>query len=154
MTKTNVKDIKQLREKTGARMMDCKEALEKAQGDFDQATKLVERAGLARAEKKLDRETMSGLIMSYVHNNGQIGSMLEIQCETDFVAKNEEFKAMAKDIAMQITAMDPENIEELMSQEFIKDPSMTIETLIKSLSGKVGEKMEIKRFIRYKLGQQ
>lgn len=149
--KISAQDIKKLREQTGARMMDCKKALDEAKGDFDKAVKIVEQAGLARADKTQDRETSAGLVMSYVHNNGKIGSLIELQCETDFVAKNEEFVAMARDIAMQITAMNPENVAELMKQEFIKDPSINIETLIKSLSGKIGEKMEVKRFVRYTL---
>jgi elongation factor Ts len=149
--KISAQDIKKLRDQTGARMMDCKKALEEAKGDFKQALKIVEETGLARADKAQDRETAAGLIMSYVHNNGKIGSLVELHCETDFVAKNEEFQAMARDIAMQITAMNPENVEELMKQEYIKDPSIKIETLVKALSGKIGEKMEVKRFVRYSL---
>ncbi len=149
--KISAQDIKKLRDQTGARMMDCKKALEEASGDLDKAVKVVEQAGLARADKTQDRETSAGLIMSYIHNNGKIGALVELHCETDFVAKNEEFQAMARDIAMQITAMNPENVQELMGQEYIKDPSINIETLVKSLSGKIGEKMEVKRFVRYSL---
>lgn len=149
--KISAQNIKKLRDQTGARMMDCKKALEKAEGDFKQAVKIVEETGLARADKNQDRETAAGLIASYVHNNGKVGVLVELHCETDFVAKNEEFQNMARDIAMQITAMNPADVEELMKQEFVKDSSMTIATLVKSLSGKIGEKMEVKRFERYSL---
>ncbi len=151
-TKINAQVIKKLRDATGARMMDCKKALEKTAGNFDQAIKAVEEAGLARAEKNQDRATTAGTVASYVHNNGKIGALVEIQCETDFVAKNEEFQTMAKDIAMQVAAMNPQDVAELLAQDFIKDASVTVETLIKSLSGKTGEKMQLKRFTRLELG--
>ncbi|KKT79053.1 MAG: Elongation factor Ts [Parcubacteria group bacterium GW2011_GWF2_44_8] len=145
--------VKKLREITGARIMDCKKALEEAKGDFAQAQKLVEAKGLARAEKNADREIKTGYIASYVHGNGLVASLVEILCETDFVGKNEEFRSLAKDIAMQVTAMNPATVEELLDQEFIKDGSKTIGVLLKSLSGKIGERMEIKRFVRYELGK-
>ncbi len=152
-SEVDVKLIQKLRQQTGARMLDCKQALEKAEGNFDQAIELVEQAGLDRAESKEGRETSAGLIVSYVHNNGKVGSLVEVQCETDFVAKNKEFKTMARDIAMQVTAMKPENVADLLQQKFIKDASIDVETLIKSVSGKIGENMKVKRFVRYELGQ-
>ncbi|MGD9129026.1 MAG: translation elongation factor Ts [Candidatus Woesebacteria bacterium] len=148
-----MKDVKKLREETGARIMDCKKALEESKGDFKKAIKIVEEKGLARAEKKSDRETKSGYIASYVHNNGLVAALVEIQCETDFVAQNEEFRAMAKDIAMQVVAMNPENVKDLLAQEFIKEPAKKIETILKSVSGKIGEKMVISRFVRYEVGK-
>ncbi len=146
-------DIKKLREETGARIMDCKKALEEAAGDMKKAKALVEAKGLARADKTADRETKEGFIASYVHNNGLIGALVEIQCETDFVAANDEFRSMARDVAMQVAAMNPENVEDLLAQDFIKDPSKTIDVLIKSVSGKVGERMILTRFIRYEVGK-
>lgn len=146
-------DIKKLREETGAGMLDCKKALEESSGDMDKAREWVKARGLAKAEKKADRETKEGYIASYVHMTGKIASLVEILCETDFVAMNDEFQAMAKDIAMQVASMDPESVEDLMSQDFVKDPSMTIEGLLKSLSGKIGEKFVINRFVRYQLGE-
>lgn len=152
MAKVSAKDVKKLRELTGARILDCKKALDEADGDFDQAEKIVAKKGLARAEKHQDREAAAGFIAQYVHNNGKVGALVELRCETDFVAQNEEFKQLGKDIAMQVVAMNPENNEELLAQEFIKDASVTIEKLIKALSGKIGEKMVLFRFCRFELG--
>jgi len=154
MSKISTADLKKLREETGARILDCKKALEEANGDLKKAKKIVEAKGLARAEKKADRETKAGYVASYVHNNGLIAALVEIQCETDFVAQNQEFKDVAKDIAMQVTAMNPADVKELFEQDFIKDPSKTIENLLKSLSGKIGEKMILKRFVRFEVGQE
>lgn len=149
----SMNEIKKLREETGARIMDCKKALEAAEGDMKKAKALVEEKGLARAEKTADRETKEGFIASYVHSNGLIGALVEIQCETDFVAANDEFRTMARDVAMQVVAMNPENVEELLAQDFIKDPSKNIELLIKSVSGKIGERMVLTRFVRYEVGK-
>jgi elongation factor Ts len=148
----NAADIKKLREKTGARVMDCKKALEEAKGDFKKAEKLVEEKGLKRAEKTKDREVKVGFIASYVHGNATVASMVKLLCETDFVAANDEFRSLGKSIAMQIASMNPKDKEELLKQEFIKDPSVTIEDLLKKLSGKIGEKMEIGEFTRYEIG--
>lgn len=145
-------DIKKLREVTGARIMDCKKALEEANGDFKKAEALVEAKGLARAEKNEDRETKAGFIAHYVHMTGMTAALVEVVCETDFVAKNQDFRDLARDIAMHVTAMNPASVEELLEQEFIKDGSKTIGGMLKALSGKIGEKMVISRFVRYELG--
>lgn len=147
-------DVKKLREETGAGMMDCKKALDEANGDFDKARAIVRERGLAKAEKKSDRETKEGYIASYVHTNRKMGVMLEMLCETDYVARNEEFQKMATDIAMHTVAMNPASVEELLSQEFIRNPDITIENMIKELSGKIGEKFVLNRFIRYEVGQE
>jgi elongation factor Ts len=154
MSKISAQEVKKLRELTGARVLDCKKALEEADGDFAQAEKIVAKKGLARAEKNQDRETTAGIIAQYVHNNGKIGALVEIRCETDFVAQNQEFKQMSRDIAMQVVAMNPQDVDELLTQEFIKDPSIKIESLIKTLSGKIGEKMIVSRFCRFNLGEK
>ena len=154
MTKVDAKLVKQLREQTGARVLDCKKALEEAQGDLAKAEQLVAEKGLARAEKNQDRATQAGSIVSYVHTNGKVGAMVELQCETDFVAQNEEFQTLGKDIAMQVVAMNPQDTSELLSQEFIRDPSVKIETLVKTLSGKIGERMVLARFVRFELGEE
>lgn len=153
MKKISAVEIKKLREITGARVLDCKKALEEAEGDLKKAEEIVAQKGLARAEKSQDRATTAGLIAQYVHSNGKIGALVEIRCETDFVAQNNEFKEMAKDVAMQVVAMNPETVEELLDQDFIKDSSLKIETLIKLLSGKIGEKMVVARFKRFELGE-
>ncbi len=145
--------VKQLREETGAGMMDCKKALEEANGDYQKALKLVEERGLAKAEKKADRETKQGYLGCYVHSTGMIAGVAELLCETDFVAKNEEFRQLAKDIAMQIAAMNPENEAELLVQEMIKNPELTVENAIKLLSGKIGEKIALGRYQRMQIGE-
>lgn len=146
-------DVKKLRTQTGAGVMDCRKALEEAKGNFAKAIEIVRQKGLARAEKKQDRETKAGHLAAYVHANNQIAALVEVRTETDFVARNEELQAIAKDIAMQIVAMQPADIAELLEQEFIKNPSITVEEMIKELSGKVGEKLVVARFVRYQVGK-
>jgi elongation factor Ts len=153
MAKYTADDVKRLREEMGAGMMDCKKALDEADGDYEKAKEIVRQRGLAKAEKKADRETKEGYIASYVHATGKSAALVEILCETDFVARNPEFQTMAKDIAMQVVAMSPENVDELLKQEFIKNPSVTIEDLVKQLSGKIGEKFVVNRFMRYVVGE-
>jgi elongation factor Ts len=149
----SMKDLKKLREETGARVMDSKKALEEAKGNYAKAKKLVEEKGLARAEKTADRETKAGFVASYIHNNGQVASLVELVCETDFVAQNSEFRALANEIAMQVASMNPKDTKELLAQEYIRDATATIEKLVKALSGKIGEKIEVSRFIRFKIGE-
>jgi elongation factor Ts len=147
-------DIKKLREETGAGMMDCKKALEEAKGNYDEAVEVVKQRGLAKADKKADRETKEGYIASYVHANNKVAALVEILCETDYVARNEDFQRMAKDVAMHVVAMNPENVEALLADDFVKDPSMTVEKLVKSVSGKIGEKFVVNRFSRYEVGEK
>jgi elongation factor Ts len=147
-------DVKKLREETGAGMMDCKKALDTADGDFKKALEVVKEQGLAKAEKKADRETKEGYIASYVHSNNKVAALVEILCETDFVARNDEFQAMARDVAMHVVAMNPETVEDLLSQDFIKDPQITVEKLVKGVSGKIGEKFVVNKFVRYEVGQE
>ena len=153
MPKYTAADIKKLREETGAGMLDCKKCLEKADGNYEEAKKFAIARGLANAEKKSDRETKEGYISSYVHATGKIAALVEILCETDFVARNDEFKAMAQNVAMQVVAMGAEDVEELLKQDFIKDPSITVEELVKRTSGKIGEKFVVNRFVRYTVGE-
>ncbi|AKM81708.1 MAG: elongation factor Ts [Candidatus Pacebacteria bacterium GW2011_GWF2_38_9] len=141
--------IKKLRELTGARILDCQKALQEADGDLDKAVAAVEAKGLAKADKIQDRETKVGYIATYTHNTGMVAAMVEMLCETDFVAANEEFRQMVRDIAMQVAAMGAESVEDLLQQDSIKDSEKTIELVIKTLSGKIGEKMTLSRFERY-----
>ncbi len=190
--------IKNLREKSGAGMMDCKRALEESGGDFDKAIEYLRKKGAATAAKRADRETNQGVVEAYIHAGGRIGAMVELNCETDFVAKTPDFKSLAHDIAMQIAAMSPryisrEQVEKgtvdkeleiyrtqaqnegkpaqvaekiaqgrldkfyqescLMDQSFIKDSGKTIKDLIDEATAKVGEKVSIRRFMRYHLGE-
>ena len=161
-------DIKALRDLTGAGIMDSKRALEKADGDMNKAQEILREKGIASAAKKSDRETDQGLVESYIHSGGRIGAMVEANCETDFVARTDGFRALAHDIAMQVAAMNPTYISEsevpesddmnpsevcLLQQPFIKDPSMTIDELIRETVGKVGENIRIRRFSRFSLGE-
>ncbi len=142
--------IKNLREMTGAGVMECKRALDEAKGDIDEAKNIIAERGLAKAEKKADRKTGSGMLESYIHN-GRVGVLLELRCETDFVARTDDFKNLAHDLAMHIAAMNPENIEALLAQPFIKDSSKNISDVIKQVIAKIGENMVVERFMRYEL---
>ena len=189
--------IKELREKTGAGMMDCKKVLVETDGDIDKAIDLLREKGLASAEKKASRIASEGLVASYIHS-GRIGVLVEVNSETDFVAKTDEFKEFVKDIAMQVAASNPEylceedvpqeaidkekevliqqainegkpqNIAEkmvegrmhkfyervcLLDQQFIKDPSITVNDLLKNKIAKIGENIKIRRFVRYEVGE-
>ncbi|MBC8084805.1 MAG: translation elongation factor Ts [Hymenobacter sp.] len=147
-------DIKILREETGAGMLDCKKALESSDGDMDKAREWVRQRGLAKAEKTADRETKEGYIASYVHSTNKIAALVEILCETDYVARNSEFQEMARGVAMQVASMNPATIDELLTQDFIKNPDLTIEQLVKGLSGKIGERFVIKRMVRFEVGEE
>lgn len=130
--------------------MDCKRALEEAQDDFDRAKTIIFEKGLAKAEKRSDRSTGAGLLETYVHN-GRVSVMLELRCETDFVARTDVFKELAHNLVMHIAAMNPENLEELLKQEYVKNPSMSIDDLVKEAIGKTGENMKIEKFCRFEL---
>lgn len=145
-----MEQIQKLRELTGAGVMECKKALEEAGNDLEKAKVVLFERGLARAEKKGERATGSGMLEAYVHN-GRVGVLLELRCETDFVARNEEFKDLAHNLTMQIAAMGAENVEELLKQNYIKNESMTVEELIKQFIAKLGENTKIERFARFEL---
>jgi elongation factor Ts len=153
MVSYTAQDVKKLREETGAGMMDCKKALDAAKGNFDEAKEIVRQRGLAIAETKSDRETKAGYIASYVHANNKIAALVEILCETDFVAKNAEFQAMAKDVAMHVVAMNPVSVEDLLEDQFVKDLNITVDDLVKGVSGKIGERFIVNRFVRYEVGK-
>lgn len=189
----SAQDVKKLRDTTGASMMQCKKALEESGGNFDEAIKIMQKNGSKIAEKKGDRVTAEGFIGSYIHTNGKLGVMVEINCETDFVAKGEEFREFAHDVAMHIMAMNPEYVSvdeidpsvveakrqeiveasksenkpadimekivegrvkktfeeiSLLTQPFVKDPSMTIGQLLTTKIAKFGENVKIKRFVK------
>jgi len=146
----NADDVKKLREETGAGIMECKRALQDAKGDVEEAKKIIEEKGLLKADKKSDRKTGSGVLESYIHN-GRVGVLLEVRCETDFVARTEDFKNLAHDLAMHIAAMNPENVEALLAQPFVKDPSKNIGDVIKQSIAKLGENTVVERFMRYEL---
>lgn len=132
--------------------MDAKKALEEADGDMKKAQELITAKGLARAESKSDREVRSGKVYCYTHAGGSAAAMVEVACETDFVAKTPEFDALCKEIAMQVVSMNPKDTEELLEMAYIRDGSKTMDQLIKELSGKTGENIRVTRFARFKLG--
>jgi len=150
--KIDVDQIKELRELTEAGILDCRKALEEACGDQKKALEILREKGAEVAEKKKERITANGLIECYVHNNGKVASMVELLCETDFVARNEDFRALAHELAMQTAAMDPKNLEELLNQEYIRDPSKKVRDLVNELIGKVKENIKINRFQRFEIG--
>jgi elongation factor Ts len=138
--------VKELRDKTGVSMMECKKALEQTGGDVEAALKILGERAAASAAKKGDRTLGAGTVAAYIHANKQVGALVELSCETDFVSKNDEFTALAYDIAMHISAMRPADKTELMSQQYIKDPSKTIADLVSGAVQKFGERTEVTNF--------
>ena len=160
-----IDQIKALREETGAGVMDCRSALEDADGDFEAARLLLREKGIATANKRAARTAGQGLIESYIHG-GRIGVLVDLRCETDFVARTEPFKELAHDIALQVASMNPaavsaDQLEDdadpeataLLDQDFIRDPSKTIADRINDTIASIGEKVEVARFIRYEVGE-
>ena len=135
---------------TGVSVMQCKKALTEAGGDLEKAKVILKKHSAASAEKKADRTLAAGIIGTYIHD-GTVGAMVVLSCETDFVAKNPEFGALAREIAMQITAMDPENTEELLEQPFIKDSGKMVRNLLDEATQKFGERIEVSRFMRFSI---
>lgn len=146
-------DIAKLRAETGAGVMDCKRALEQSMGDYQKAKQILASNADAIAKKKSERATNHGIIEGYVHS-AKIGVLLEIRCESDFVAKNAEFKELAHNLAMQIASMNPKTTDELLEQEYIMDPSLKIKDYLNSVIGKIRENIQIKRFVRYEIGEE
>ncbi len=144
----SIDKIKELREETCVSVSECKKALEEAEGDFVKAKEILREWGKELAGKKANREAGSGIIDTYLHSNKKVGAMIELRCETDFVAKSDDFKALAHEICLQIAAIESEEVD-LMSQPWIKDETKTIKELIEEYISKLGENIEIKRFIRY-----
>jgi elongation factor Ts len=140
--------IKELRNRTGISIGQCKKALEDAGGDIDKALAFLKEKGAEIADKKATRELHAGVISAYVHSNSKMGALVQVHTETDFVAKNEGFKALADDLAMHVTAMKPADVAELLTQPFIKDPALTIDDLVKNHIQKFGERIEIAHFAR------
>lgn len=153
ISKVNIEDIKKLREKTGAGIADSRKALEETAGDLNKAEELLKTWGLDKAAAKSDRVVGAGLVETYMHAGGRVGAMVEVNCETDFVARTDEFKNLCHELAMQIAAMDPASVEELEKQDYIRDSSKKIGQLVKETIAKVGENVVVKRFMRFEVGQ-
>jgi elongation factor Ts len=160
--------VKKLRDLTGAGMLDCKKALEETGGELDKAKEILRQRGIAIAEKKAAQETRQGLVEAYIHADGRLGALVELNCQTDFVARTDGFRALAHDLAMQVAATDPQHIapeelpagsdgnpEELclLAQPFIRDPSRSIQDLINDIIAKTGENIRVRRFARFHLGR-
>jgi elongation factor Ts len=147
------KQIQELRAKSGMAIMECKKALEEAKGDEKTAMEILKKCGEVKALKKSERVTSQGIVGTYSHGGGRIGVMIEVNCETDFVARNEEFKNMVHDLCMQIASMKPKDVTELKKQSFIKNLDVTIGEMLTEKIAKIGENIQIKRFVRYELGE-
>lgn len=167
--KISLELVKDLREQSGAGIMQCRNALDKTEGDREKALKFLKEQGLLKAKEKAERTTAEGLIEAYVHTGGRVGAMVELNCETDFVARTDEFKQLAHNIAMQVAAMNPRFIAEedvpkgadiepqaacLLRQPYIKDQELTIEDIITETIARVGENIKVSRFARFELGEQ
>ena len=163
-----VDQIRALRENTGAGIMECKQALESNQGDLEKAAETLRLQGFAQVAKRAGRETNQGLVEAYVHTGGRVGAMVELGCETDFVARTAEFKGLAHDIAMQVAAMGPVYVDKsdiedgddrppaqvsLLQQPFIKDNSSSVGEVIQEIAAKLGENVRVLRFSRLALGE-
>jgi elongation factor Ts len=163
-----IERIKELRDQSGAGIMECRNALIEATGDMEKALEILKQQSLFKAEKKKARSATQGLVETYIHTGGRIGAMVEVNCESDFVARTDEFKGLAHDLAMQVAAQDPrfisrEQIPEgadvepeaacLLLQPFIKNPEQTIQDLITQTVARVGENIRVSRFARFELGQ-
>lgn len=144
--------LKKLRGQTGAGISDVRSALEEAGGDEEKAKQILKQKGLDKAGSKMDREVKAGVVEVYSHA-GRVGVLVELLCETDFVAKTDDFKNLAHEIALQVASMKPESVGELLEQDYVRDPSQKIEDMIKSVIGKLGENIQVGRFERVALGE-
>jgi len=144
-----IEQIKELRAITGISISECKKALEEAGNDLEKAKALLRQRGKEIAEKKGARETDEGLVVSYVHGNGKIGSMVQVRCETDFVARSQDFQALCHELALQVASMEADSVEDLLAQEYIKDTLKTIKDIIQEVIAKVGENIVIDKFVRF-----
>lgn len=166
--KIRVGTVKELREQSGAAVMQCQSALIEAEGDIEKALQILKQKSLFQAQKRANRATSQGLIETYIHAGGRIGAMVEVNCETDFVARTKEFKELAHHLAMQVAAMNPRFISEeevserseiepqtacLLLQADIKDPERTVKEIIAETIAKVGENIRVSRFARFELGK-
>lgn len=160
----NIDILKQLREETGVSISECKKALEKSKGDLDKAKETLRKWGRELAGKKSDREVSEGIIESYIHPNKKVGVLLEMRCESDFVAKSDDFKKLAHELCLQIAAMNPLYLEEkdvpkkekkegiaLMSQPWIRDETKSVKDLIQEYIAKLGENIVVEKFVRYEI---
>jgi elongation factor Ts len=143
--------VKKLREETDAPVMEIRRALQEAAGDESSAKKILKERGLEKVAKRAERETAQGTIESYIHSDARVGAMVHVACETDFVARTDEFKKLAKELAMQVAAMNPQSVEELLRQEYIRDPEKKVDDLVAEVAAKTGENVKVIRIARFSL---
>jgi elongation factor Ts len=198
-TAFTAKDVQELRQRTGAGMMECKRALEEAKGNIEKAAEMLRTKGIAKADKRVGKTTSEGLVSSYIHHNGKVGVLLEINCETDFVARTDDFKTLAREVALHIASAAPLAVDRagvpseivdrerrifeeqarqsgkpeqiiakmvegkvesyykdvaLLSQPWVREPKKTVGDLVKETSAKVNENIQVRRFVRYQLGEE
>ena len=147
----NIDDIKKIREITGISVDAVREALENADGKIEKALEMLKKRGIAVAAKKSERETGQGMVFSYIHSNGKIGVLLKLLCETDFVARNEQFQELGHEIAMHVAAMNPNDAGELLAQPYVRDQDLTIDAMVKSYIAKLGENIRVSEFCRFSI---
>lgn len=163
-----IEAIRALRQQTGAGIMDCKRALEEADGDVEKAEEILRRWGVAQALRRALRQTREGLVDAYIHSGNRLGALVEVNCETDFVARTPEFRELVHNLAMQVAAMSPLYIDQselpegenrppeevcLLQQPFIKDTTRTVQEIIQEVIARVGENIRVRRFSRFALGE-
>ncbi len=153
MTKIDPKDVQRLRSESGAGVMDCKRALEETGGDYAKALALIKERGIQSVANKSEREAKEGLVASYIHSNGRIGALVELASETDFVSRGDDFQKLAQEIAMQVAAMNPANVAELLEQPYIRDGSKTIKDLVVAVAATTKENVHVRRIQRFALGE-
>ena len=146
-----IDDLKKIRNMTGASVDAIHKALKEADGEIERALELLKDRGAMVAAKKAGRQTGEGIVSYYIHANGKVGVLVKLLCETDFVARTEQFKELGHELAMHIAAMDPINIEDFLSQAYIRDQDMTIDALIKDYIAKLGENIKISEFCRFEI---
>ena len=149
-----IDQIKELREATNAGVMECRQALEETHGDMKAAAEWLLKKGAMKAEKRAERVVNSGLVEAYVHTTGKVVGVVEVACETDFVARTDQFKNLCHELAMQVASMDPKSPEELLKQEYIRDAKKTIEQLVKETIGVLGENIVVRKVVRVGLGEE
>lgn len=152
MAEIDINEVRRLRELTGVGITDAKQALVDTKGDFDKALAQMRKKGLTKADKRAEREARAGLIGTYSHD-GRIGVLVEVNCETDFVAKTDEFKELVKNLTLHIAASDPQNVPELLEQPFVKNPEISVGEYVKEHIARLGENIVVRRFSRLGLGE-
>ncbi len=151
MVNADITLLKKLRNETAASIADCRRALEENDNKYEKALDWIRKNAVAKAEKKADRETSQGIVESYIHTGGKVGVLVELLCETDFVARTDDFKNLAREIAMQVAAMNPKDTDALLKQDYIRDSGLTMEQLVKGVIGKLGENITVRKFIRFEI---